>query len=173
MRSGNAYLMSVAFSDVESQGFVYNLTLISVRQEYTLRYLHINPLFPRDSTLTMWAANYLWQYRTITWLLIHWGKETHICIGNLTTIGSDDGLSPCQSHVIIWNNAGILLIEPLGTKFNEIWSDIHAFSFKKMHLKMWSAKWRQFYLGLIVLMPEWHKEPSQQETWLTTVKPLI
>ena len=36
----------------------------------------------------------------------------HICIGNLTTIGSDNGLSPDQRQAIIWTNAGILLIEP-------------------------------------------------------------
>ena len=39
----------------------------------------------------------------------------HICIGNLTIIGSDDGLVPSWHQAIIWTNAGILLIEPLGT----------------------------------------------------------
>ena len=33
----------------------------------------------------------------------------HICIGTLTIIGSDDGLSPGQRQAIIWTNAGILL----------------------------------------------------------------
>ena len=47
--------------------------------------------------------------------------------------------------------AGILLIRTLGTNFSEILSVIHAFSFKKMHLKMSSAKWRPFCLGLSVL----------------------
>ena len=52
---------------------------------------------------------------------------------------------------IIWTNGGILLIEPLGTNFSDILIEIHAFSFKKMHLKMSSGKWRPFCLGLNVL----------------------
>ena len=39
---------------------------------------------------------------------------THICVGNLTIIGSDNGLSPGWRQAIIWTNAGILLIGPLG-----------------------------------------------------------
>ena len=35
---------------------------------------------------------------------------THICVGNLTIIGSDNGLSPDRRQAIIWINAGILLI---------------------------------------------------------------
>ena len=44
---------------------------------------------------------------------------THICVGKLTTIGSDNGLSLRQRQAIFWTNAGVLLIEPLGTKFSE------------------------------------------------------
>ena len=76
--------------------------------------------------------------------LTHWGRVTHICVNKLTTIGSDNGLSPGWRQVIIWTNAGILLIWNLGTNFSEISSEIQAFSFKKMHLKMSSAKWRPF-----------------------------
>ena len=52
----------------------------------------------------------------------------------------------------IWTNAGILLVEPLGTNFNEILIEIQIFSFKKMRLKMSSAKLRPFFLGLNVLI---------------------
>ena len=76
---------------------------------------------------------------------------THICVGKLIIIGSDNGLSPGRRQAIIWTNAGILLIWPLGTNFNEILIDIYIFSFKKMYLKMSSAKWRPFCLGLNVL----------------------
>ena len=76
---------------------------------------------------------------------------THICVGNLTIIGSDNGLSPGRRQAIIWTNAGILLIGPLGTNFSEILIGINKFSFTKMHLKMSSAKWRPFSLGLNVL----------------------
>ena len=44
----------------------------------------------------------------------------HICASNLTMIGSDNGLSPGQHQAIIWTDAGILSIEPLGTNFSEI-----------------------------------------------------
>ena len=47
--------------------------------------------------------------------LTHWGRVTHICVSKLTIIGSDNGLSPDRRQAIIWNNAGILLIGPLGT----------------------------------------------------------
>ena len=80
--------------------------------------------------------------------LTHWGRVTHICVGKLTTIGSDNGLSPGRRQAIIWTNAGILLIRTLGTNFSEILCEIHSFSFSKMHLKMSSATWRLFGLGL-------------------------
>ena len=40
-------------------------------------------------------------------LLTHWGRVTHICVGNLPIIGSDNGLSPDRRQAIIWTNAGI------------------------------------------------------------------
>ena len=49
-------------------------------------------------------------------------------------------------------NDGILLIGTLGTNFSEILIKIHAFSLKKMHLKMSSGKWHPFRLGLNVLI---------------------
>ena len=77
---------------------------------------------------------------------------THICVGKFTIIGSDNGLSPGRRQAIIWTNAGILLIRPLGINFSEILIGIQTFSFKKMQLKMSSAKWRLFRLGLNVLI---------------------
>ena len=81
--------------------------------------------------------------------LTHW--VTHICVSKLTIIDSGNDLSPGRRQAIIWTNAGILLIRTLGTNFCEILSEIHEFWFKKMHLKMSSAKWRPFCLGLKVL----------------------
>ena len=84
--------------------------------------------------------------------LTHWGRVTHICVGKLTIIGSDNGLSPGRRQAIIWTNAGILLIGPLGTKFSEILIKIYTFSFKKINLKVSSGKWRPSCLGLNELM---------------------
>ena len=94
----------------------------------------------------------------VLWLT-HWGRVTHICVGNLTIIGSDNGLSPDRRQAIIWANAGILLFGPLGTNFNEILIAILTFSFKKMRLKVSSAKRQPFCLGLNVLSSWWHKPP--------------
>ena len=94
--------------------------------------------------------------------LSHWGRVTHICVSKLTIIGSDNGLSPGRRQAIIWTNAGILSIRTLGTHFSEILSEIHAFSFKKMHLKMSSAKQRPLCLGLNVLSNCPHKDPQMR-----------
>ena len=84
-------------------------------------------------------------------MLTHWGRVMHICVGKWTIIGSDNGLSPGRRQAIIWTNAGILLIWPLETNFSEILIRIQTFSFKKIYLKMSSAKCRPFCLGLNVL----------------------
>ena len=111
--------------------------------------------------------------------LIDWGRVTRICVGNLTIIGSDNCLSPGQRHAIIWTDAGILLIGPSKTDFNEI-IHFHSRNFWKCPLiarfmgptwgpsgadmtqvgPRWapwtllsgsSGRWRPFCLGLHVL----------------------
>ena len=93
-----------------------------------------------------WDNDHKWDYA-----LTHWGRVTHICVGKITISGSDNGLSPGRRQAIIWTNAGILLIEPLGTNPSQIVIGIQTFSFKKMHLKVSSANWRPFCLGFYVL----------------------
>ena len=60
-------------------------------------------------------------------VLTQWGRVTHICVGKLTIIGSDNGLSPGRRQAIIWNIDGIWLIWPLATNFNEILTEIQTF----------------------------------------------
>ena len=67
----------------------------------------------------------------------------HICLSKLTTTG--------RHQAIICTNAGILLIPNIGTNFSEIVSKIRTFLFKKIQLKMSSAKWQQVCLGPNVL----------------------
>ena len=81
-------------------------------------------------------------------VLTHWGRVMHLCVNKLTIIGSDNGLSPGRRQAIIWINARLMLIRPLGTNFSEIWIGIQTFSFKKMQLKC-----RPFCLGLNELTP--------------------
>ena len=65
---------------------------------------------------------------------------------NLTIIGSDNGLSPGRCQPL-----SEPMLKYLGTKFSEISSEIHTFSFKqKRHLKVSSATWWSFCLGLNV-----------------------
>ena len=59
--------------------------------------------------------------------------------------------APGRRQAIIRTIAGILLIRPLGTNFSEILIEILIFSFKKMRLKVSSAKRRPFSLGINVL----------------------
>ena len=75
---------------------------------------------------------------------------THIYVSELNNIGSDNGLSPGRRQTIIWSNAGTLLIGHVGTNASEIVIKIYIFSFKKVHLKIWSGNWRPFRLGLNV-----------------------
>ena len=83
---------------------------------------------------------------------------TYICVSKLPIIGLDNGLSPGRRQAIIWTNDGLLLIGPIGTNFSEILIEIRTLSFKEMHLKMSSGKWRPFCLGLNVLTLEYHWE---------------
>ena len=74
--------------------------------------------------MAMWQACIWWNMNWVhchmyAWhnMLTHWGWVTHICVGNLTNIGSDNCLSPGQCQAIIWTNAGVLLNRTSGTNF--------------------------------------------------------
>ena len=89
-------------------------------------------------------------YKSMKGVLTHWGRVTHICVSKLNIIGPDNGLAPIRRLAIIWTNAGILLIGPLGINFSKILIEVHTFSFNKMPLIMSSPKRRPFCLGLHV-----------------------
>ena len=76
-----------------------------------------------------WVYSGLWI--APRWGLTPWGRVTHICVDDLTIIGSDNGLSPSRRQAIIWTNVGILLIVRLRANFSEILFKIHSFSLKK------------------------------------------
>ena len=85
-----------------------------------------------------WHQAIIWTDAGILLTLLGW--MTDIWVSRLSNISSDNGLSPGRHQAIIWTNAGILLIGPLGINFSEILIEIQAFSFKKMHLNVSSAK---------------------------------
>ena len=107
--------------------------------------------------------------RVSIYRLTHRGRATHICISKLTIIGSDNGLSPDRRQAIIWTNAGLLLIGPLGTNFSEILIEILTFSFKKMRMKVSSAKRRPFCLGLNVLTKAMQNRFPQCQSYRPTL----
>ena len=75
-------------------------------------------------------------------------KDACICASKLTIIGSDNGFSPGRPQAIIWTNEGIILIRNLGANLSEFGREMLTFYFKKMRLKMSTAKWRPFCLGI-------------------------
>ena len=91
----------------------------------------------------VWEGGFV---KTMLNSLTHWAWVMHICVSKLTIIRSDNGLSPCRHQAIIWNNAGIVWIWTFGTHFNEILSEIHIFSFKKIYFKVLYGKWQPFCL---------------------------
>ena len=80
------------------------------------------------------SSQFSWWYTKLT----HRGQVTHICISKINWSAPNHYLNQC------W----VMLIEPLGTSFNETLIKIQNFSFKKMLLKMLSVKWQPFCLGL-------------------------
>ena len=73
----------------------------------------------------------------VSCLLNHWGRVKHICVSKVKLIGSDNGLSPGLHQVIIWTNAAILLMWPLGTKFRGMLIEIHTFHSRK---RIWKCR---------------------------------
>ena len=72
---------------------------------------------------------------------------THKCVSKLIIIVSDNGLSHGDKPLSELTMNGLLnqcwnIVNPnLRSNFSEIVSEIHIFSFRKMHLKMSAAKW--------------------------------
>ena len=66
---------------------------------------------------------------------------------NRVSIASANGLSPIRRQAIIWTNAGLLSIGPLGTNFGEILIKIQNVSFTTMHVKISPVKWRPYCPG--------------------------
>ena len=80
-------------------------------------------------------------------------RMTRICVSILTTIGSDNGLSPrrCLTIIHYLNQCWNIVNWTHGNKLQWNLIAIQTFSFRKMYLQMSSAKWRPFCLSLDVL----------------------
>ena len=122
--------------------------------EYQVSSVEMNAELVQQIKLIYSKAGYLWSYlwtivgsNSFLGLLIHLALVPHICVCESVGSGSDNGLLPIRRQAIIWTKAGILLIGPIGTNFNEISIEILIFSFKQMRLNESSAKWRPFCPG--------------------------
>ena len=138
---------------IEEHCFVY--FVLSVQPEVIHSCSHSNWKESRPICMAV-QINRRWccgNYITLSYLgaLTHWGRVTHICVVNLTIIGSDNGLSPGRRQAIIWTNDAIVWIRPLGTNFSETLIEFLTFWFKKMRLNVSSAKWWSFRFGFNVL----------------------
>ena len=135
----------------ESYGFRINFCNISmalpcgITQVYLTFSMHMRKI---HSTV----MHVVVKYSSVGFEVFHYSagyRVTRTCVSKLTIIGSDNGLSPGRRQAIIWTNAGILSIGPLGTNFSEILIGNQTFSFRKLHLKMSSA------LASILSRPQW------------------
>ena len=105
--------------------------------------------------------------------LTHWCQVMHICVGNLIIIGSDNGLSPGRRQAIIWTNAGILLIGPLGTNFSEILIGISNIFIQENAFENVVCELASICLGLNVLTYHNRSMIPDRGSWLvsTSLKP--
>ena len=86
------------------------------------------------NTLQLW---YRWNAFAI---YQHWRWVTHICVSNLTIIGSDNGLSPGRRQVIIWTKMNIVywaLVNKLQWTLNRnLYISIQGNAFENVAWKM-------------------------------------
>ena len=127
---------------------VIELTLCTVVYENAIEFLEdmLSSWRKRYFKTHFWCMEHRFELYTLLVLIsslyvIQWCSheltEAKWCIYasvNYAIIVSGNGLSPGRRQAIIWPNAGVLSIWPLGTNISEISIEIHIFSFKKMHL---------------------------------------
>ena len=124
----------------------FSITYMAKLYQYALY-----QLVPEHLQTQRWSySGFALDVFSLGWLT-HWGRVTHICVGKLTIIGSENGLSPIRRQAIIWTNAELLSIGSLRTNFSEMVIKMQQFTLQKMHLKMSSAKRRLCCLGRNVL----------------------
>ena len=112
--------MYVSDEDETFQFVIVYSQLLMIAYNYLLTQLLYRGIVPLEYLKLIEAVWRIHVYVPLKWVII----------------GSDNGVSPVRRQTIIWTNAGILLIGPLGTNFSEILIGIQTFSFKKLHLKM-------------------------------------
>ena len=88
-----------------------------------LSYQMFLPISLRDSLPTFWQS-WVNQSHESTRTLTHLPLVPPVCVSELGSNDSGNGLSPFRCQSITWTNADLLSIDPLGTYFREIWIKI-------------------------------------------------
>ena len=137
-------------------GYVSPISMVNVTNRQgglCMEIIHYTPLFWIVAFIVnSWLMWYIHSSGLLHWPLTHCDRVTHMWVGNLTNIGTDNGLSPGRNQAIIWTNVGILSIRPLGTNLSKIVFKIHKFWIKKMHLKRSSANGGHFFSASMCLL---------------------
>ena len=131
-------LCTLPLPNLETEGHIY--TYVSVN--YAITWEHVSMKFDikkKDfrsrKTMHLKISCAKWRPDCIGYkVLTHWAQVMYTGVGNLTIISSDNGLSPGRCQVIVWTNAGILLIGPLGTNFSEILIEIQKHFYPRKSL---------------------------------------
>ena len=84
----------------------------------------------------------------------HWGRVTHICVSNLTSIGPGNGLSPGRRQAIVWTNVGgILLIH--WVRVTCVWQLRHHLSVSGLALVRRQADVWTWSLFMLLFYSQW------------------
>ena len=98
--------------------------------------------------------------------LIDWGRVTHICVGNLGIIGSDNCLSPGRRHAIIWTDAaglGFFRKKPISSRSpGKKWKKPISSSFVRTKLEETGQNWKKLWKMSEML------EENTYHTWFLT-----
>ena len=92
-RASSTMVLFLNVSIMALESVDIGLSMLSAKVSFTpwLANSHISPEVAND-------MSYMVSHVCV---LTHWGRVTHICVDNLTTIGSDTGLSPDRRQAII------------------------------------------------------------------------
>ena len=102
--------------------------------------------------------------------LTHWGQVTHNAPIILPLFVQ---IMAWRRPGIIWSNAGISLIGPLGTNLSEILIKLYIMSFTKMQMKKSSVKWQPFCFSLNMLTTTKHNKVQTISIFLRVYIQLI
>ena len=88
--------------------------------------------------------HYWFVFRKQECSLNHWGRVTHICVGNLTIIGSDNGLSPGRRRSHYLNQYCLIVNWTLGKKLQWNQNKKANVLIHKNAYEMPPVRWRPF-----------------------------